>query len=242
MRAKRPRTRLYQAGDFQVGQILRFHREQAAYLTKVLRLKTGAGIGLFNTAAGEWHATLTIEGSRQVTAIIDRRICESEGPSGLILAFAPIKKIPLEWMIIKATELGIDAFQPIITDHTQAELGRLDRLKTLMIEASQQCERCRVPTLLPAQQFEPWAMKVNDLIAALEAGRAGDIRQVKGGKTLLVGPEGGFSAREIAILEEKATCVSLGYRVLKAETAALSLIAGVAIARGDFMQRPDFRP
>ena len=225
-----------------LGQSLPFDRDQAAYLTKVLRLKTGAEIGLFNAEAGEWRVSLTVDGPRQVIGTVGAQVCVPEPPSGLILAFAPIKKAPLEWMITKATELGVDAFQPLITDHTQADLGRPDRLETMMVEAAEQCERCRVPTLLPAQAFADWLPTAQNVVAAVEAGQAGDIRDVRGDATLLIGPEGGFSAAEFAALGEAATCVSLGPRILKAETAALALITSVSLARGDFSARPDFRP
>ena len=241
MAQQRPRTRLHRQGEFHAGQDLPFDRDQAAYLTKVLRLRTGAQIGLFNAAAGEWRVTLRVDGPRQVVGTVGAQVCVAEGPSGLTLAFAPIKKAPLEWMITKACELGIDAFQPLLTDHTHGELGRPDRLETMMAEAAEQCERCRVPTLLPVKAFADWLPKAGNLVAAVEAGQAGDIRDVTGDCTLLIGPEGGFSAAEIAALAAAATCVSLGPRILKAETAALALITGVSIARGDFTARPDFR-
>ena len=222
-------------------------RDQAAYLGKVLRLKTGAQIGLFNETVGEWHAALHWQGKRDVVATIAAQVCVAEPDIGPTLAFAPLKKTPLEWLVVKATELGVGALQPVISDYTQGELTRVERLTLLLTEATEQSERCRVPRLLPPQKLLPWLDQAGQVVVAAEAGQVRDAKDwVATGKkpqALLVGPEGGFSPAELERFAQmpRLTCLNLGPRILRAETAALSLLTLTQFAHGDFIDRPAFR-
>jgi len=249
MAAPRPRTRLYCRFPLLADQTVRFDRDQAAYLTKVLRLKTGAEVGLFNEQAGEWRAVLHVEGARTVQAQIGGLVMAPEPATGPTLAFAPIKKAPLEWLLIKATELGVRALQPVITDHTQAKLERPERLRLLLQEAAEQTERCRLPELHEPMALAPWLEQAGPVLVAAEAGQAVGPKALlltKGPppQTLLIGPEGGFSPAELAdfATREAVTCLSLGPQILKAETAGLALLTLAQLAHNHFEQHPAFRP
>ena len=244
----RPRTRLYVPQALRSGGTISFTREQAAYLTKVLRLKSGAEVGLFNGNDGEWCGVLDVASPRAVAAQLTSQLCAVEAETGPVLAFALIKKVALEWLVTKATELGVAALQPLVTDHSHADLGRVQRLELLVREACEQCERCRPPTLYDPQQFETWVAACPPTLAAVEAGPGGDARawlagRPAGVRALLIGPEGGFSARERARLaaHPNVTCLTLGPRILKAETAGLTLLTIAQLANPDFAARPAFR-
>ena len=171
-----------------------------------------------------------------------------EPENGPTLAFAPIKRAPLEWMLIKATELGASRLQPLITDHTQADLSRLDRLQALLIEAAEQCERCRLPQLEPIQDLKIWLAGQQQVLVAAEAGEArsaSDLFQAEAlPSTLLIGPEGGFSLQELEAFaaHRGVLSVNLGPLILKAETAALALMTLYQAASRAWEARPAFRP
>lgn len=245
-RRPRPRTRLYHPEILQAGQNLTFDRDQAAYLTKVLRLKTGAEIGLFNGQSGEWRAHLEVAGPRAVSAQVGDQVCAAEPAQGPTLAFVPIKKTPMEWLLIKATELGVAALQPLMSDHGQAGLDRPERLQILLQEAAEQSERCHLPAILPLQSLRDWVGAAGPVLVAAEAGQAESPGSLLNGpvpQNLLIGPEGGFSPQEIQMFADMPhiRCLSLGPQILKAETAALTLLTLVQAARGHFDDRPGFR-
>lgn len=248
MAQTRPKTRLHHAQDLRAGGQIAFSKDQAAYLTKVMRLKSGAEVGLFNGEDGEWRTRLIVEGPRHVVGQIEGQVCVAEPADGPTLAFAPIKRAPLEWMLIKATELGVSRLQPVITDHTQADLSRLDRVQALLIEASEQCERCRLPMLEPAKPLQRWLSEQGQVLVAAEAGEAqavASLYQVEAiPRTLLIGPEGGFSASELESFASHPGLMSLnlGPLILKAETAALSLLTLYQAASKNWDARPAFRP
>ncbi len=245
MAQTRPRTRLYCPQDLGPGVAPVFDRAQAAYLTKVLRLKDGAWIGLFNGHDGEWAARLRAHGPRRLSALVQDQVCAPEPSVGPVLAFAPIKKMPLEWLLIKATELGVRQVQPVLTDHSQATLGRLDRLTGLLREAAEQCERCTIPGLASPVPLRAWLPQAGRMWVGAEAGPvdSGVIPATAPPDAVLVGPEGGFSAEELALFARtpSLTRVSLGPRILKTETAGVSLLVLAQLAAGEFTKRPAFR-
>ena len=248
MTPQRPRTRIYHAQDLSKGGQIAFSREEAAYFSKVLRLKSGAEVGLFNERDGEWRVALQVHSPREIIGQIGSQVCAAEPNTGPCLAFAPIKKVPLEWILVKATELGVSTLQPVITDHTQAELTRPDRLEVLLKEATEQCERCRIPELMVPLPLADWLAKAGPVLVAVEAGLAlGAKTWLANGKpvpaNLLVGPEGGFSGKELEHLAQAphVEAINLGPRILKAETAALSLLTLAQAKAGEFEARPGFR-
>ena len=248
MAATRPKTRLYCAQDLSQGQLLILEKDQASYLTKVMRLRDGATVGLFNGQDGEWAATLDTSVKRVVTAQIIEQVCPPEPRTGLTLAFAPIKKTPLEWLLVKATELGVDALQPVITQYTQGDIARPDRLESLVMEACEQSERCTVPAILPSIGFDAWLAQVPCALVAAEAGAAMDAKALRTADfrfdQVMIGPEGGFSAGELALMDAAPTVqpLNLGPRILRAETAGVALLTLAMLESDQFTLRPAFRP
>ena len=248
MAVTRPRTRIYLKQNLSKGQKIAFDRQQSAYLTRVLHLKPGAEIGVFNAREGEWRAHISIAGPREAWAVVGDHLCPPEVCSGVSLAFAPLKKGPLEWLLVKAVELGVSSLQPVISDYTQVTLTRPERLQTLLQEATEQCERCCIPELRSAQGLGPWLATAGPVVVALERGQGVDARAwLADGQgvppNVLVGPEGGFSEMEADLLAQRhdTTRLNLGPRILKAETAALSLLTLAQTKAGEFTARPAFR-
>jgi len=213
---------------------------QANYLGNVMRLGVGGEVLLFDGASGEWLARVADVGKRKMLLIVERRVRQAEAVPDLWLAFAPIKRAPLEWLVEKATELGVARLIPVVTRRTVIERLRLDRLESIMIEAAEQCGRTVLPTL-----DEPLALE--KFVGQREAGRTLYFADETGGDPLaasvtpgpaliLTGPEGGFTDEERTAIRAlpEVRAISLGPRILRAETAALAAITGWMALAGDW--------
>lgn len=236
----RPAPRLYT--DARLGRgTYGLSAEEARYLGSVLRLKAGDAVRLFNEASGEWLYEITAmakrEGSAEPTE--QRRLAE-EPATAPVLLFAPIKRTQTELLVQKATELGVAVLQPVITARTNRDQLRLDRLEAIAREAAEQCERLSLPNIRPPLPLEEGLATVEGFLFCDEAGDetgepwGGDEGRAPLASSLLparaeatdavlVGPEGGFTAEERSMLRglERAVPISLGPRILRAETAAL---------------------
>ena len=211
---------------------------QANYLGNVMRLGVGAELLLFDGASGEWLARITEAGKKRMTLTVARQTREAETIPDVWLAFAPVKRSQTDWLVEKATELGAARLLPVMTQRTVAERVKLDRLETIAIEAAEQCGRTRVP-----QIAEPIALarmieaNQRTLYFADEAGGETAVSAFKPGPaTILVGPEGGFTDQERQAIRasEQAIAISLGPRILRAETAALAALAAYMAIAGDW--------
>ena len=213
---------------------------QANYIGNVLRLKEGAELLLFDGRSGEWVARIAEAGKKRMTLAVLRRTREAESVPDVWLAFAPVKRAQTDWLVEKATELGAARLIPVMTQRTVAERVRLDRLQSIAIEAAEQCGR----TLLP-DVAEP--LPLGRLLGEVDSGRTlyfadeggGDpvTEAFKPGPALvLTGPEGGFTEEERAAVKASpnAVPISLGPRILRAETAALAALAAWMSAVGDW--------
>lgn len=214
-----------------------FDAAQTNYLRNVLRLGPGGTVAVFNGRDGEWRATLERVGKRGAHASATERLrAQSPAPS-LWYAFAPLKQARLDYMVEKAAEMGAGRLLPVLTRHTQVRRINRRRLQANVIAACEQCGILTVPEIA-----EPVALTAflggleRTLVVADEtlAGSAADpvaaIRAVPGPHAVLIGPEGGFSDDERALLARRAVRVSLGPRVLRADTAAVALLALVEAA------------
>ena len=212
----------------------------ANYVGNVMRLGVGGEVLLFDGASGEWLAKVADVGKRKMLLIVERRTRPAEQVPDLWLAFAPVKRAPVEWLIEKATELGVARLIPVVTRRTVVERLRLDRLESIMVEAAEQCGRTVLPTL-----DEPAAL--DKFLATREAGRTLYFADETGGEALatamgsgpaviLTGPEGGFTDEErSAIRSSPEVCaISLGPRILRAETAALAAVTAWMALAGDW--------
>jgi 16S rRNA (uracil1498-N3)-methyltransferase len=212
---------------------------QANYLGNVLRLGAGAELLLFDGETGEWLARIADVTKKRMTLSVERKTREPEIIPDLWIAFAPVKRTQTDWLVEKATELGAARLMPVMTQRTVAERVRLDRLESIAIEAAEQCGRTRVPQVvapLPLRRFVEELDPARHFYFADEGGGEPLAAAFKEGPAvILVGPEGGFTEEERAFVRGNgATPISLGPRILRAETAALAAISAFMTVAGDW--------
>ena len=212
----------------------------ANYLASVLRLKAGAQLKLFDDRSGEWLAELTEVGRKRVTARIVEHLRPREDVPDLWLLFAPIKRGRIDWLIEKATELGVARLVPVTTRRTIVDRLNLDRLRAHSIEAAEQCERTALPALDPPvalhRLLREWP-KDRTLFFADEGGGTPLAEAAEAGPAaILIGPEGGFTDEEREAIRalDQARPVSLGPRILRADTAAIAAVSLWMAAAGDW--------
>ncbi|WP_374546958.1 16S rRNA (uracil(1498)-N(3))-methyltransferase [Rhodoblastus sp.] len=228
------------------GAQVELTREQANYLVNVLRLGQGARLLAFNGRDGEWRAALEPQGKKSVFLRLEERTRAQEGPPDLDYIFAPLKHARLDYMAQKAVEMGARRLRPALTRRTQASRVNLDRMRANVVEAAEQCGLLALAEVLPEERLEAilsdWpqdrllifcdeAAEIADPLAALRAAGAGFAKFA-----VLIGPEGGFDDSERALLARVAPVarLSLGPRVLRADTAAVAALALVQAALGDW--------
>ena len=213
---------------------------QANYLANVMRLKPGDPARLFDDRTGEWLGEVTDAGKRSIALRLTTKLREREAVPDLWLLFAPLKKGPIDWLVEKATELGAARLQPVITNRTIVERTNIERLRAHTIEAAEQCDRTALPELAEpsklAALLKDWDA-ARTLIFADESGGAPLAQIAKPGPAaILIGPEGGFTPQERELIRATpgAVGVSLGPRILRAETAAAAAIAAWMTNAGDW--------
>ena len=211
---------------------------QANYLGNVMRLGEGSELLIFDGQSGEWLARIAEAGKKRMTVAVERRTREPEQIPDVWLAFAPVKRTQTDWLVEKATELGVAKLMPVMTHRTIAERVKLERLESITIEAAEQCGRTRLPEIVEPVSLHQ-LLKGNDrtLYFADEAGGERAASAFKPGPaTILTGPEGGFTDEERTAIRGTANAVpvSLGPRILRAETAALAALATYMAVAGDW--------
>lgn len=205
-------------------------------------MKAGDPVKLFDDKTGEWLGVAASVGKRDVTLDVTEMLRSREAVPDLWLAFAPIKKGPVDWLVEKACELGVDRLVPVITHRTVVDRLNLDRLRANMIEAAEQCGRTALPSIvepvkLPAL-LRDWpegrAIFFADENGGLPTAEA--MRARPGPAAILIGPEGGFDSdeREAIRAHPQAVGVALGPRILRAETAAAAAVSLWMAAAGDW--------
>ncbi len=235
---KGAKVRLYVDQPLGQGQSVPLSRDQAHYLFGVMRLTTGDAVLLFNGEAGEWRAEVAEAGKRGGTLTCTEQTAPQRNPPDLWLLFAPIKKARTDFIVEKATELGAARIIPVQTEFTNAERIRRDRLQAHAIEAAEQCGGTYVPPVEDIRKLsdvlDTWSDD-RQLIFCDEA-LAGDTGATlpAAPAAILIGPEGGFSEPERARLRSMATTVSLGPRILRADTAAVAALTLWQVAEGDW--------
>ncbi len=224
------------------GQEIALNDNQAHYLSGVMRQTAGAEIAVFNGQDGEWLARITQIGKRGGTITPVSQSAPQRNPPDLWLLFAPIKKARTDFIVEKAAELGAARIIPIQTDHTNAERIRQDRLQAHAVEAAEQCGGTFVPEvtdLHPLPRLLDGWDPARPILWADEAmaGPAATLATLKPGPwAILIGPEGGWSEAERANLGLRpyVTRISLGPRILRADTAAVAAISLWQAALGDW--------
>jgi 16S rRNA (uracil1498-N3)-methyltransferase len=244
MRANYKLQRLYLNAELASGTLVALGKEQAHYLLTVLRLEDGAQVLVFNGRDGEFSAMLRPQGKKSASLEIGSQTREQPEQPRLDFLFAPLKVGRLEYIVQKATEMGVRRITPVFTDHTQLHKVNEGRLEANILEAAEQCGNLAVPELGEAVKLETLLSGWNParrIIFCNESQAGNNPAGILAGITerdlaLLVGPEGGFSEREREILTALpfVTPIPLGPRILRADTAAVAALTAVQMTIGDW--------
>ncbi len=242
------KIRLFIDADLLAGTSITLDKDQTHYLATVMRVKVGTILALFNGRDGEWLAEVMAISRKAVSLTLLKQNRPQTSPPDLWLAFAPIKKARLDFMAQKATELGVCHLAPVMTEYTIADRVKLERLKANAVEASEQCGRLNVPACSAPESLNAFlaGLPDNRLIMFCDEDLSGHSAQsalikaeAKFGKkpwVILIGPEGGFSDIERVKIKRLSNCVtvSLGPRILRADTAAIAAISLWQSTLGDW--------
>lgn len=236
-------ARLFVSAPLAEGAVVELGQEQAHYLKNVMRLGEGDTVALFNGSDGEFRARIESFGKRAAHLLVEAQTHAQHAEPDLWLVFAPIKRARIDYLVEKATELGASALVPVITRHTHVERLNLERLRAHAIEAAEQSERLTVPRLSEARTLDDvlasWDASRRIMLCD-ESGTAPPVAAALTGQSakawaVLIGPEGGFDETELDALRKLpfVSAVSLGPRILRADTAALAGLAVLQALRGE---------
>jgi len=242
-----PKIRIYVEAPLAPGTTQPIAAAQAHYLIRVMRLKLGDGVRVFNGRDGEWLARIDQVGRRGALLAIVTLLRGQIAEAGPWLLFAPVKRLKLDLMVEKATELGVGVLQPVLTRRTVAQRLNPARLRAQTIEAAEQCGRLTLPEIRPAREFDgllsDWPVD-RTLFWGDESGdgrpaAAAFATAHRPGAAFLIGPEGGFEAGERDRLRRfaGAVAIDLGPRILRAETAALAALGLWQAVAGDWRRQ-----
>ena len=237
-------TRLFIDAPLSQGRTVPLAEAQTHFLAHVMRAKPGDGLRVFNGRDGEWRAIVSEIAKRAVTLKIEAQTRKQAGVPDLWLLLAPIKKIPLDYIVRKATELGVARIQPVFTRRTIVDRVNAERMRANAIEAAEQSGRLTVPEVVEpvdlAKLIPQWSAD-RKLMFCDEGGEAppavAALAKVGAGPwAILTGPEGGFDPAEREMLRRLSFVVpvSLGPRIMRADTAALAAIALWQSTLGDW--------
>ena len=248
MTATSAKARLFVSDELAAGVAILPSREQQHYLLNVMRCRDGDLVLVFNGRDGEWQATIQREGKRECQLVMQQATRQQIASPDLWLLFAPVKKARLDFIAQKASEMGCRRIWPVRTDHCQVSRVNDDRMLANAIEAAEQTERLDIAEIMP----------FTDLAAALDRcetdrhiifcdeASAGDtdrnaIRVLSDAApivraAIVIGPEGGFSDPERAMISARQNSLklSLGPRILRADTAAIAALACFQSVCGDW--------
>ncbi|QIB34192.1 16S rRNA (uracil(1498)-N(3))-methyltransferase [Ancylobacter pratisalsi] len=233
--------RLFVADDLGPDAEIRLDRERSHYVGDVIRLAVGGHIHLFNGRDGEWRAVREAGGRREAVLRCEVRLRAQTARPDLDYVFAPLKHARLDYMVQKAVEMGAGRLVPVMTRHTQPSRVNVERMRANAVEAAEQCGILSLPEVAEPVSLTRWlaalepdrtlvfcdeAAPVDDPLAELRAA-------VRGPLAVLIGPEGGFDAAERTQLGRRpgTLILSLGPRILRADTAAVAALALVEAAR-----------
>ena len=232
--------RLYVETPLGSGVRVELDAAQANYLGNVMRLKQGDRLLAFDGMSGEWLTEVAEAGRKRMILSIVEPTRPQEAVPDLWLAFAPVKKGKVDWLVEKAVELGVARLLPVVTQRTIVEKLNLDRMRAHIIEAAEQCGRTALADIDEPARLDAF-LKQRDgqrkLYFADETGGAfANTAFSPGPAVILTGPEGGFTPAEAAAIRSApfSTAISLGPRILRAETAALAAISAWMSAVGDW--------
>jgi 16S rRNA (uracil1498-N3)-methyltransferase len=240
-------TRLFVREPLEAGAAIALDPKQANYLVNVLRLNAGAGVLVFNGADGEWLAHLASAGRKVWRLDIGERTRPQPPSPDLHYLFAPLKQARLDYVVQKAVEMGAGRLRPVVTRHTQVARVNRERMQANAIEAAEQCGILTLPVIdgpVPLTVLlDSWSAREGDrrIVFCDEGEEGADPLAVLASLpasplAVLVGPEGGFDEGERRVLRSLpfVTAISLGPRILRADTAAVAALALVQATLGDW--------
>ncbi len=238
--------RLHLDSELVPGREIALPRQQAHYLTGVLRLLPGDAVTVFNARDGEWLSYLADVSKKGASLRCERQVSGVKPPPDIDYCFAPLKHARLDYVVQKATELGARRLRPVITQRTIAERVNLERMKANVVEAAEQCnlvfvpevmETVRLPKLL--QDWEQGRALIYCDERAAVANPVEALTSLQAPAAVLIGPEGGFTDEERGLLTALpfVTAMSLGPRIMRADTAAVAALTLVQAMLGDWHQQ-----
>lgn len=241
--------RLYVEPALAEGQVVEVSKDQAHYLVNVMRAKLETQLLLFNGRDGEWLASITDISKRSASLTCSTQTRAQTSEPDVWLCFAPLKRARTDYMVEKASELGVGKIWPVMTQRTNADRIKQDRLQAHALEAAEQCERLSVPEVADASKLDAMLTRIEgegrellfcdeDLSGQSAVSKLANLKaQEKAGKwAILIGPEGGFTDTERARIRAYSRChtVSLGPRLLRADTAAIAALTIWQATTGDW--------
>lgn len=242
----RSAPRLFVEMDLEEGTKLPVEGQQAHYLLRVMRVGEGDPVVLCDDRTGEWAARVLHADKRKLTLEAVERLRPREDVPDFWLCSALLKKDRFDFVLEKATELGVAQIAPLVTRRCVADRLNMDRARALVIEAAEQCARTALPILQPPVKLEAllrdWPEGRNLFFADERADENGETPAAEtflahsGPAAVLIGPEGGFDDAERAMIRAHpaARPISLGPRILRGETAAIAAVALWMGVRGDW--------
>ncbi len=236
--------RVFIEAPLAAGQEVTLDKAQGHYLGNVMRLGAGDQVRLFNGRDGEWLCTISEVSKRGGTLVADTQTRKQSSVPDIHLLFAPLKHARLDYMVQKATELGASLLQPVLTEFTNVTRIKAERMQANAVEAAEQCNLLSVPQIMPPERltkvldaWDPSRRLIFCDEAAEVAAPLAVLQDLPDGPTaLLIGPEGGFSPaeRDLLLKQPYVTAISLGPRVMRADTAATAALALLQAVRGDW--------
>ncbi len=231
------KIRLYYPRQLSIKNLIKLENKQVHYLINVMRKKIDDSILVFNSVNGEFLAKITEISKNTIIVDIIKKIRDVKIENDIWLLFAPVKKSPNEYIVQKATELGVSKIIPVITERTITKNLNLKRMQDIAIESSEQCDRITIPEVCAIKKLRDLILNWdNDRIIFFcdETIRSNDVVKIdyqnlptKSFGAILVGPEGGFSANERSYLREKKFIrpIDLGPRILRSDTAVTAALS-----------------
>lgn len=243
----KPICRLFVPAPLAPGAHITLPDAQAHYVLHTLRAREGQSLLVFNGKDGEWSAELAVVSKREVRAQMIRQTRAQKNAPEVQLLFAPVKNEKLDFLVMRATELGVASIVPVMTARTIVSRINMERMQRNLIEAAEQCGRLDVPELLESTSLDKAlaGLKGRLLVHADESGAGKTVREAlptvhRQPVSVLIGPEGGFTNEERDLISHipNVLGLSLGPRILRAETAVIAALANIQAWLGDGDERP----